>query len=280
MTAEQEKNSKIQNSKKANFEIKIIKQINELKKTLKPDEIATSVADFNPKKTKLIEDTSYGYGYMIADFTDSEITNLGTLEIINGGADFRNSKIKDLVNLKIINGNAHFNASKIENLGNLTIIGGTAHIGDSLGISDTEIKDLGNLTAILSHAKFMNSQVENLGNLTTIIGYADFRNTQFENLKNLSYVGSDIYANGNKLTKEQVEQHIKKINEINIIKKGLYYFTNRIKQNQAKSKYSTLHGISNGEYFIMKGISNTENNYKHFFIRDLKFNDNGTIAVK
>lgn len=54
MTAEQEKNSKIQNSKKANFEIKIIKQINELKKTLKRDEIATSVADFNPKKTKLI----------------------------------------------------------------------------------------------------------------------------------------------------------------------------------------------------------------------------------
>ena len=270
MTAEQEKNSRIQNSKKAGFIILISKQINELKKTLKPDEIATSVADFNPKKTKLIEDTSYGW----ADFTDSEITNLGTLEIISGGADFTNSKIKDLGNLKIINGDAKFFRTKIKNLGNLTIIGGTAHI------SDTEIKDLGNLTAILSHAKFMNSQVENLGNLTTIIGYANFENSQVTDLGNLSYVGSDIYANGNKLTKEQVEQHIKKINEINIIKKGLYYFTNRIKQNQAKSKYSTLHLISNGEYFIMKGKSNTENNYKHFFIRDLKFNDNGIISVK
>lgn len=267
MTAEQR--SKIQEEKKAYFVNKISQKINELNKTLRPDEIADSIRDFNPKKTKLIDGN--------ADFTDSEITDLGTLEVINGEARFEGSKIQDLGNLKIINGDAKFYRSKIKNLGNLTIIGGMAHI------SDTEIKDLGNLTAILAHAKFMNNnQVENLGNLTTIIGYADFRNSQVENLRNLSYVGSEIYANGNKLTKEQVEQHIKKINEINIINKGLYYFTNRIKYNQEKSKYSTLHYISNvnNEHFTIKGKTNLENKYKYFFVRDLKFNDNGEIAMK
>jgi hypothetical protein len=76
-------------------------------------------------------------------------------------------------------------------------------------------------------------------------------------LRNLSYIGGDILANGNKLTKEQIELHLKKINEINLIRKGLYY-------------------ISNGEVFINRNDAD----YKHFFIRDLKFNDNGTIALR
>jgi len=50
--------------------------------------------------------------------------------------------------------------------------------------------------------------------------------------------------------------------EINIIKKGLYY-------------------ISNGEFFIKRndvGVKKVD--YTHFFIRDLKFNDNGTITLR
>ena len=47
------------------------------------------------------------------------------------------------------------------------------------------------------------------------------------------------------------------MNEFNIIRKGLYY-------------------ISKGKVFINRNDAD----YKHFFIRDLKFNDNGTIAMK
>ena len=128
-------------------------------------------------------------------------------------------------------GNAFFNSSQVENLGNLTTIGGDAHFEDS--------------------------QVTDLGNLTTIKGDAHFRDSQLTDLGNLSYIGGYIYANGNKLTEEKIRRHIKNINEINIIRKGLYY-------------------ISKGKVFINRNDAN----YKHFFIRDLKFNDNGIITLR
>ena len=202
--------------------INIENQIAAFKKTLKTDEIATSEQDFNPKKTKFI---NFNVEYI------NNIKNLGTLEVINGYAYFRNSQI--------------------ENLGNLTTIRGSAYFGNS------QVKNLGNLTIIGRNADFENSKVKNLGNLTTIGGTAYFDDSQVQNLGNLSYIGGNISANGNKLTKEQIELHLKMMNEINIIKKGLYY-------------------ISNGKVFINKNDAD----YKHFFIRDLKFNDNGTIAMK
>ena len=202
-------------------------EIEDFIKTLKPDEIAESIADFNPKKTKLI------YG---VNFRFHPITDLGTLEVIYGNADFKKSQVQNLGNLTTINGEADFRDSKIKNLGNLTTIGGDAD--------------------------FRSSQVENLGNLTTIGSFVDFSDSSITDLGNLSYIGGNIYANGNKLTKEQIELHLKMMKEINLIRKGSYY-------------------ISNGEVFIKRndvGVKKVD--YTHFFIRDLKFNDNGTIAMK
>jgi len=51
------------------------------------------------------------------------------------------------------------------------------------------------------------------------------------------------------------------MNEINLIRKGLYY-------------------ISNGEVFIKRNDVGVKKVDTQFFIRDLKFNDNGTIAMK
>ena len=257
------------------------KKITAFKKTLKTDEIATSVSAFNPKKTKLIE--------CHANFRYNQVTDLGTLEVINGSAnfgdvenlgnlttiygeaDFRDSKIKNLGNLKIISSHADFKEIQVKNLGNLTTILGTADfefskikdlgnltfIGVNAYFKGSKVKDLGKLKTIGWDANFGDSIVENLANLTTIVGAANFSDTKITNLGNLSYVGNDIYANGNKLTKEQIELHLKMMKEINIIKKGLYY-------------------ISNGKVFINRNDAD----YKNFFIRDLKFNDNGTIAMK
>ena len=226
------------------IKINIENQIAAFKKTLKPDEIATSVADFNPKKTKLIDG--------LANFEYSKIKNLGSLTIVRGRADFEDSQVENLGNLTTIGGTAYFGNSKVKNLGNLTTIGRTADFRSS------QVENLGNLTNIGGAAFFINSQIKNLGNLTTIYGTADFSDSQIKDLGNLSYIGGNISANGNKLTKEQIELHLKKINEINIIKKGLYY-------------------ISNGKVFIKPSVL-VDN--QHFFIRDLKFNDNGTIAMK
>jgi hypothetical protein len=248
------------------IKINIENQIEDFRKTLKPDEIAESEQDFNPKKTKLIDGAADFEKSTIKDLGTLEviignaaffryIKNLGNLTIIGGNSDFQNTKVENLGNLKIIGRSANFQNSQIKNLGNLISIGGTANFEDS------KVENLGNLTTIGRDAFFPNSEIENLGNLTTIEGIAYFEGSQVQNLGNLSYIGG-FYANGNKLTKEQVEQHIKNINAINLIRKGLYY-------------------ISNGEVFIKRndvGVKKVD--YTQFFIKDLKFNNNGTIELK
>ena len=74
-----------------------------------------------------------------ADFTNSQIEDLGNLRIIGMDADFRNSRIKTLKNLEEIGGSADFTNSKIEDLGNLRRIGWIADFGNA------PIKNLGNL---------------------------------------------------------------------------------------------------------------------------------------
>jgi hypothetical protein len=175
--------------------------------------------------------------------------------VIDGNAYFKNSEVENLGNLKFIVGAANFVDSKIKDLGNLKYIG-------AVNFNYSKVKDLGNLTYIGDYAYFSNSQIKNLGNLITIGGDADFQNSKVENLSNLSYIGGYIYEDGNKLTKEQIELHLKKINEINLIRKGLYC-------------------ISNGYVFIKRndvGVKKVD--YTQFFIRDLKFKDNGTITMK
>ena len=132
-----------------------------LKKYKQPDE-EFSWNDIGFKENKLFKDIKEIKGY--ADFSDSEVTNLGNLQIIGGNASFFLSKITDLGNLQTIGGNANFEYSKITDLGNLQTIGGNVVFGD------TQITDLGNLQTIGGDADFMHSQVTNLGNLLKIGG--------------------------------------------------------------------------------------------------------------
>ena len=108
--------------------------IEDFKKTLKPDEIATSVKDFNPKKTKLIDGD--------ADFRNTQVINLSQLTTIGGHADFRDSQVTDLGQLTTIGGYADFEDSEITDLGNLQSIGGWANF------RNTQITDLGKLEYI------------------------------------------------------------------------------------------------------------------------------------
>lgn len=72
-----------------------------------------------------------------ADFTDSNISSLGSLKQIGGNGDFRYSAIKTLGNLEHVGGNAHFLNSEITNLGNLKYIGGYCNIvGSKLKTQD------------------------------------------------------------------------------------------------------------------------------------------------
>ena len=208
---------------------------------------------FNSKKTKLINGR--------ADFYYApKIESLGSVEVIYGDTEFPpTSLIKDLGNLRIIAGNADFQGTKfLKTLKNLKTIAGYANFRNS------QIENLGNLTTVLGDVEFFGSKVKDLGNLTTVLGNAYFNNSQVENLGNLTTVSGKIYVddgyspNPSRVTKEQIELHLKMMKEINIIKKGLYY-------------------ISNGKVFIKPSVL-VDN--QHFFIRDLKFNDNGTIAMK
>ena len=118
-----------------------------------------------------------------ADFSNSEITDLGNLQHIGGYADFSNSKVTSLGNLKSIGGNAFFGHSKVTTLGNLQNIGGDAYFEDS------EVTDLGNLQIIEGDANFRYSIVTDLGNLKSIGGNAFFGHSKVTNLGNLKSIG-------------------------------------------------------------------------------------------
>ena len=127
------------------IQAQVKKEIEDFNKTLKPDEIANSLEEFNPKKHKLILGN--------CNFEKRlDITDLGVLEMIGGDADFRDSKVENLGNLTTIGEYAIFNDSNVENLGNLTTIGGNAY--------------------------FENSKIENLGNLTTVEGSINTNNNK------------------------------------------------------------------------------------------------------
>jgi hypothetical protein len=117
-----------------------------------------------------------------ANFTKSEVINLGNLTTINGDAYFGISKLTNLGNLQTIEGDVFFGDSQVTNLGNLTAIGRNAHFGKS------QITNLGNLTTINNNANFENSQVTDLGNLNTIGGSAYFEDSQVTNLGNLTTI--------------------------------------------------------------------------------------------
>lgn len=178
-----------------------------------------------------------------ADFKDSSVTNLGSLEEIGGHAYFRSSNVKTLANLKYIGENAVFTDSKVEDLGALEEIGGKAdfvcswfltslgnlkRIGDNAQFQHSEIKDLGNLEEIGGcayfnssctenlgnlryigkQAVFKNSAITSLGNLEEIAGYADFSDSNVKDLGSLKILGDGYNIENSPLTEEDMERFI------------------------------------------------------------------------
>ena len=111
-----------------------------------------------------------------ADFTNSQVIDLGKLESIGGDAYFSNSQVRNLGNLKSIGRNVYFAYSQIIDLGNLKSIGGDAYFGAS------QIRNLGKLESIGGDADFVYSQITNLGNLKTVGGQVDYNTQAMEKL--------------------------------------------------------------------------------------------------
>ena len=129
-----------------------------------------------------------------ADFTNSNITDLGKLQFIGGDAYFNDSKITTLGELQSIGGDAHFGHSNVINLGKLQSIGGSADFWYS------KIINLGELQSIGGDADFEFSKVTDLGELQSIGGGADFENSEVTDLGELQSIGGIAYFKGSKIT--------------------------------------------------------------------------------
>ena len=158
------------------------------------DMVAFDINEFNPKTTEII----IGDG----NFMDSQVQDLGNLQLIGGGAYFWNSQVQNLGNLQTIGGRADFRGSQVQDLGNLQTIGGIANfsgsqfqslgklqtIGGDAYFENSQVQDLGNVQTIWGDA-FLRGQVQSLGNLQTIGGKAYFGGSQFQSLGNLQTIG-------------------------------------------------------------------------------------------
>ena len=120
-----------------------------------------------------------------ADFTNSNITDLGKLQFIGGDASFDNSNITDLGKLQSIGGDAYFDDSKITTLGKLQSIGGDAYLQDS------KITTLGELQKIGGKVYFKNSKVTSLCKLQDIGGSAYFEYSNITDLGELQSIGGN-----------------------------------------------------------------------------------------
>ena len=129
-----------------------------------------------------------------ADFTNSNITDLGKLQFIGGDADFTNSNITDLGKLQSIGGDAYFDNSNITDLGKLQSIGGYAYFNDS------KITTLGELQKIGGKAYFNNSEVTSLGKLQKIGGNVYFKNSKVTSLCKLQVIGGSALFEFSKVT--------------------------------------------------------------------------------
>jgi len=122
------------------------------------------------------------------------------LKCITGNADFENSDVTDLGSLETIGGDAYFRASQVKDLGNLKTIGGTPDFRQSA------ITDLGNLKTIGGYADFRDTQIKSLGSLKTIGRDAIFCRSEITDLGNLETIGDKVYIDGCLLSKEDKEK--------------------------------------------------------------------------
>ena len=83
-----------------------------------------------------------------ADFSNSQITSLGSLRKINGNAKFSNSPITNLGNLEFIGDTALMTNSRVINLGKLRQIEGDLHIDAN---SQTDFQNVAIKGDIIKH---------------------------------------------------------------------------------------------------------------------------------
>lgn len=138
-------------------------------------------ADCGIDENKLFEKVKKINGF--ADFSDSQLTDLGKLQSIGGYADFSDSQLTDLGKLQSIGGYAFFSDSKITSLGDLQSIGGSAIF------SHSSITSLDNLQSIGGDAYFRYSPVTNLGKLQSIGGDVFLRATKVKNINHIDIKG-------------------------------------------------------------------------------------------
>jgi len=122
------------------------------------------------------------YKFTLGDLEIDENKLFKDIKIIEGDADFSGSQIIDLGDLQSIGGDADFGDSQIQSLGNLQSIGRHAFFRDS------QIQSLGNLQSIGGNADFGDSPVQSLGNLQSIgrnvyIEMSPLRKKDFESIK-------------------------------------------------------------------------------------------------
>ena len=222
-------------------------------------EVISGGVDF--RKSKIINLGNLRIIGSITDFRESEVKSLGNLQMIGGMVDFSDCKFDSLNKLEVVGSSVTF-GKNIKDLGNLSVIGGYANfegnkkvkslgnlveIYGELFLASSSIKSLGQLSYIDGQVDFEGTNVENLGNLSRIEGFANFSNSKVSNLGILKYL-KNYDANGVLLTKEDIKQHLRKMNTVSVIPKYLIYLS---------------HKFLNQRKFILK-IKNIDKYEKHY----------------
>ena len=220
--------------------------IEPFRKSLKPDEIANSLEEFNPKKHKLLQNIK-----KVIKFKDRyDITNLGVLEIISNSnsVTFSDSNVEDLGNLRIIGRSAMFTKSKIKDLGNLKYIG--------------------------IDAFFINSNIVDLGNLTSVGGDISLGNQSLGKLTNL--MGS---LTGDMSRKSELREHLNKMNEVFFLEKKLYFpkeSSNGLFE-LVNFRNLTTTDIKSYSFDYQKNYTSYESGEESLYLGKIKLNRNGTF---
>ena len=214
-----------------------------------------------------------------ADFTESNIKDLGKLEYIDGTARFNNSNIKSLGNLKSISGDAAFRDSNIKDLGNLESIGGDAYfrgsnveslgkleyIGGSADFRDSNVESLSNLEYIGSGAFFINSKVESLGKLESIGGNVYFRDSNIKSLGSLESIGGTAFFNNS---------NIKSLSNLKSISGGANFTESNIKD---LGKLEYIGGAANFVESKVESLGNLKSIGGNANFRDSKVESLGNL---
>ena len=253
--------------------------IDKLRKSYKPQEICSSINEFDPTKHKMLLD--------FIDFENTKIKSLGVLELIDNDCSF-SKNITDIGNLIAVSGYLKFNDSKINDLKNLRVvmgevvfeknqkdIGKLEYIGMSAWFEGSGITDLKNLKVIGHDTSFENSRVENLGDLTIVYGDVVLTNSKISKLGNLHSVNriwlnnitdfgnlTNVYGSafGDKKIVSLLLEHLDNMKNVSVIKKqicyvkdSLSYIVNKKSVGQIKTNQFLINNDEFGLIFSLDG---------------------------